>query len=280
MNRLTNIHDSSLFLRNEGGDIYDIARRDGGLCIDGGAAAGFVTKALLKESDCRVWAFEPFPGNVPHFQNSIGHNPRVTFYQAALGSIRGSGTFYVSRVVDGNQPGWSTMHGYSSEGFLVPSSFKASKGQSFTVDVLRLEDLINEEVTLLKLDLQGGEHDALIGAGPKIAQVHYAYVEFSLDWRTLEFFLHNGFVVFDSPYTGIPKVGVQEVVELFDSPRIINLSNGFQAVSGVIRDLPRDIHGYRAFLEAFKQKHFHHLWSDLIAVNQAHLRTFFATALQ
>lgn len=279
MNRLANIHDSSLFLKSGGDDVYEIARRDGGLCIDGGAAAGFVTKRLLEQSSCRVLAFEPFEGNVPHFRKNVGDDPRVAFHQAALGRFSGPGSFYVSRVVDGSQAGWGSMPGYSSEGYLVPSEFKATKGQSFGVDVVRLEDLLQEDVTLLKLDLQGGEFDALEGLGAKVENVNYCYVEFSLDWRTLEYFTRNDFVVFDTPYTGIAKLPIETVRELFDAPKIINLSNGYQAVSGVIKGLPRDVAGYREFLVDFKQKYFHHLWSDLIAVNQRHLRAFFSSAL-
>lgn len=281
MDRFSSVYCGSLFLKNSGDDIYSIAKRDGGLCIDGGAAAGHVTKILLAEGDCRIWAFEPFPGNVPFFEKTIGEDPRVKFFKSALGTFTGSGIFYVKRVVDGTQAGWATMHGYSSEGYLVPSEcFTAPQtGQTFTVDVIRLEDLVEEDITLLKLDLQGGEYDALVGLGTAINRVKYAYVEFSLDWRSLEYFLKHGFIVFDTPYTGIPKVSVEEAASLFESPRILNLSNGHKAVSGVIKGLPRGIDNYREFLEDFKSKYFHHLWSDLIAVNQSNLRNFFKSAL-
>jgi FkbM family methyltransferase len=279
MNSLASIHDSSLFLKVSADDVYDIARRDGGLCIDGGAAAGFVTKRLLGDSTCRVMAFEPFAGNVPHFRRTVGNDRRVTFFQAALGRYSGTGAFYVDRVVDSKQAGWGNLAGYSSEGHLVPTDFKAKKGQAFEVDVVRLEDILEESVTLLKLDLQGGEFDALEGLGAKVSSVHYCYVEFSLDWRTLDYFRRHDFVVFDTPYTGIPKVPIEVARTLFDAPKVIDLSNGYQAVSGVIQRLPRDLVGYREFLVDFKEKHFHHLWSDLIAVNRRHLRSFFSSAL-
>lgn len=279
MSPFASIHDSSLFLKNSGDEIYEIARRDGGLCIDGGAAAGFVTKTLLRDSQCRVMAFEPFAGNVPHFRKTIGDDSRVRFHQTALGSFSGPGVFYVSRVVDKDQLGWGSMPGYSSEGYLVPADFKAPKGQSYDVDVVRLEDLLDEDVTLLKLDLQGGEYDAMVGLGRKISRVRYCYIEFSLQWNTLDLLLRNDFVVFDTPFTGIPKIAIGEAEQLFESPRIINLSNGFQAISGVVRSLPRDRFGYQAFLEDFKKRNFHHLWTDLIGVHATALRPFLSTAL-
>jgi FkbM family methyltransferase len=281
MNRFSNVHCGSLFLKHSGDEIYDVAKRVGGLCIDGGAAAGHVTKILLANGRCRVWAFEPFPGNIPHFERTIGTNPGARFFKSALGSFSGAGTFYVKRVVDGTQAGWAAMNGYSSEGYLVPTEgFTAPKtGQTFEVDVIRLEDIVDEEITLLKLDLQGGEYDALVGLGTKLELVKYAYVEFSLDWRSLDYLLEYDFVVFDTPYTGIPKVSVAEAMALFESPHVINLSNGHQAVSGVIKSLPRGKEVYREFLEDFKARYFHHLWSDLIAVNGRHLSEFFSKAL-
>jgi FkbM family methyltransferase len=281
MNRFSNVYCGSLFLKKNGDEIYHVAKRVGGLCIDGGAAAGHVTKILLSGGECRVWAFEPFPGNIPHFERTIGLHPRVKLFKSALGSFSGPGTFYVKRVVDGTQAGWATMSGYSSEGYLVPTEgFTMPKtGQAFGVDVIRLESIIDEEVTLLKLDLQGGEYDALLGLGEKLASVKFAYIEFSLDWRSIDHLRQQGFVIFDSPYTGIPKVSVAEAMELFESPSVIKLSNGHQAVAGVIKSLPRGVEAYREFLEEFKGKYFHHLWSDLIAVNEVHLREFFSKAL-
>lgn len=279
MEREKNVYDSSLFLKNGGDDIYEIATRDGGLCIDGGAAAGHATKILIKNNNVKVWAFEPFPGNFPHFQKNICDNPRVTFYKAALGSYTGKGSFYVSRVIDGSQPGWS-MTGYSSEGYLVAGDFKASRGSQFDVDVVRLDELINEDVALLKLDLQGGEFNALLGLGSKVANIRCAYVEFSLDWRTIDFLLEHDFVVFDTHYTGIPKVDIEQAAGLFNAPKIINLSNGYKAVSGAVIGVPRDYGSYKKYVENIKLSHFHHLWSDIIAVNRRSLSNIISAALR
>ena len=124
--------------------------------------------------------------------------------------------FYVKRVVDGNQPGWNSLPGYSSEGYLVPANFKATKGKSFDVDVVRLADILDDEVTLLKLDLQGGEYDALVGLGDKMNRVRYCYIEFSLHWNTLDLLLQNDFIVFDTPFTGIPKIEIDQAGQLFE----------------------------------------------------------------
>jgi len=54
--------------------------------LDVGAAAGSTTRQMLQNSpQSRVIAFEPFPGNFPHFERTIGGDPRVTFVKAAVG---------------------------------------------------------------------------------------------------------------------------------------------------------------------------------------------------
>lgn len=275
------IYDSSLFLKSSGDDIYEIAIRDGGLCIDGGAAAGFVTRKLLNGGS-RVLAFEPFPGNIPHFNAVIGSNSRVRLFQKALGNFSGRGRFFVKAVVDGSQPGWTHLPGYSSVGYLVSGvgPQKSTEKQLFEVDVVRLQDVVDEEVTLLKLDLQGGEYDALVGLGKSIEKVKYCYVEFSLDWRTVDLFLENDFALFDTEYSGIPKVVMDEASRVFDDPKIQNLSNGYQAIKGRLRGIPRDLGSYREFVERAKSACFHHLWCDLIAVNPRNLADFLFSAVK
>lgn len=276
------VFDSQLFLDKCGDEIYDVAKSIGGLCIDGGAGAGFVTKQLLQNKSTHVLAFEPFPGNWPFFKKNIGETDRVEFFCSALGSFTGKGFFYNKRTVDKNVKGWESMCGYSSEGCLVSAEFAQSikdSGKLFEVDVTRLQDLKIQEITLLKLDLQGGEYDALIGLGNEIQFVKIAYVEFTLDYRTLNYFIDNNFVVFDTLYTGIPKKPMSDIIPLFESYEIINLSNGWPAISGVIRGLPRDAYSYIEFLSVFKEANFHHLWTDLIAVNKNFLRDFLNIAI-
>jgi FkbM family methyltransferase len=280
MHRSREIHNSSLFINGGDGDaIYSIAKLDGGLCIDGGAAAGTVTKLLLESEKVRMIAFEPFPGNHAYYTSNVGDCARAKFYPVALGAVNGVGRFYVSRVVDGNQQGWNHMLGYSSEGSLTQDINPHKRGVTIDVNVVRLEDYIEDTVTLLKLDLQGGEYDALLGLGQKLSMVRYCYIEFSLDWRIVDYFIGNNFIVFDTRYTGVPKVPIELLSDRFDEMKIINLSNGHQAVSGIVKGLPRDIHRYREFIEGFKKEYFHHLWSDLIAVNPMYLRDFFCSAL-
>ncbi len=280
MNKFLSIHDASLFLKNGGDGIYNIAKHDGGLCIDGGAAAGYVTKILLQSSSCYVLAFEPFPGNIPHFLKTVGDSKNYTLYQKALGRFTGNSNFYVSRTVDGNQPGWNHLQGYSSEGYLVADDQESKKGTHLVVDVVRLDDYITDNITLLKLDLQGGEYDALCGAGTKLEKVRYCYIEFSLDWRSLELLTSNEFIIFDTQYTGIPKIPIESLDGVFENANVINLSNGYKAVSGIIRGLPRDLHSYREFLENFKSRYFYHLWSDIIAVNNRYLSNFIISAIR
>ena len=267
---LKHIHSADLLVGAEGDNIYEIAKAIGGLCIDGGAAAGYVTKRLVESSSVKVIAFEPFIGNFSYFEKNAAQLERVSFHKKALGRQTAISNFYVSRVIDGNQKGWEHLLGYSSEGYLTDGKQKGA-GQNLSVEVVKLEDYIEEKVTLLKMDLQGGEYDALLGLGCKAPLVDAIYTEFSLEWQTLDWLLDNNFVVFDTELTGIPKVPMEKITHLYQSFKVLNLSNGSQAVTGYVKGLPRDAVSYREYLESFKEKYFHHLWTDLIAVSPSML---------
>ena len=275
------VYDASLFF-GSGDEIYDLATQEGGLCIDGGAAAGFLSKKLAV-GGCEVYAFEPFPGNIPYFKQNLPSDiyaDSVRLYEKALGSKNETGRFYVGRVVDEGQKQWGEYSGYSSEGFLVSNNQQKNedKDKYYDVEIVRLDNVIsNKEVTLLKLDLQGGEYDALVGAGESLSNVKYCYVEFSLHFNTLHYLLDNNFIVFDTEYTGIPKVSIDEVIssDIFSSYKIINLSNGYKAISGFLKGTPREVSIYEEFMLDIKYKYFHHLWSDLIAINRSKLGGFY-----
>ena len=79
-----------------------------------------------------------------------------------------------------------------------------------------------------------GEFDALIGLGRKSDLVESIYAEFSLDWRTLDWLFENHYTVFDTEFTGVAKEPVDSLRDLYDELSVVNLSNGYQAVTGKI----------------------------------------------
>lgn len=185
-----------------------LARLEPGLLVDAGAAAGLVTKEMLAASpQSRVVAFEPFPGNHPLFAREIGGDPRVTLRPVALADTQGEETLHVRSVVQGSEPGWERLKGYSSLGFLAPAGARSGMTATPTVPVVRLDDEIREPVRFLKIDIQGGEHRMLLGAERLIAThgIDMMYVEFGGDIAVLRFLARHGYVIFDSVYDAWPS---------------------------------------------------------------------------
>ena len=184
-----------------------VARLEPGLFVDAGAAAGLVTRELLTHSpQSRVVAYEPFPGNWPLFERTIGDDARVQLRRTALADVPGKEVLHVRSTVQGTEPGWEDLKGYSSLGFLAPAHRFNGRGEAITVPVARLDDEIHQRVRFLKIDIQGGEYRLLKGAEALIARhgIDVMFVEFNGDINVLRFLARRGYVIFDSVYEAWP----------------------------------------------------------------------------
>lgn len=137
-----------------------------GTAIDGGAHVGTWVPRLAAMYR-RVVAFEPAQENFDFLRSNVSRLPNVVLRQEALGSEPGDAR--ISRV-----PGRDTNSGQyalSSHGDLVKVS---------TVDCLGLRDL-----SLLKLDLEGFELYALLGATNTIRECRPVIVIEEAGWGVL-----------------------------------------------------------------------------------------------
>lgn len=272
------INDSRMLGIDRYNNIYKVAGQLGGTCIDAGAAAGMVTEELLNAGADNILCFEPFPGNHPHFLDRIENNPKVQFFKKAVSDFNGQSDFFVASTVQEDvKTHWGSYVGYSSLGYLTDQP-KSKDERSMIVDTVRLEDYIDDDITLLKMDLQGGEIAALKGLGSKLDKVKACYVEFEFEWDILEFLYSNNFIVFDSIFTGIPKSSTDKVKGFFTEMHLSPLSNGLDAVSGYLLNTPRHLTDYKDFLLNLKEKHFANLWTDVIAIRPEYLPEFFTAA--
>ena len=132
-----------------------VSPRDDEVFVDGGAYDGDTIRAFLARSSCRsIHAFEPDPSNCDALRHSVeqlepaiqGH---IKVYQAALGKRRGL---------------------MRSSAIGTPGASASTTGVT-EVDCVTLDGLsLSEPVTFIKLDLEGGERDALVGARRTIAR--------------------------------------------------------------------------------------------------------------
>jgi FkbM family methyltransferase len=119
--------------------------------LDIGAHAGLHSKMILQWiGDGRLTCVEPLPElAAPLIAKRFGHLKNVTVIQAAVGSKNETRSF-------------SRNPGALQESGLIARS---GQGETFTVEVIRIDDIPGvQDVKFIKLDVEGGEIDALRGA--------------------------------------------------------------------------------------------------------------------
>lgn len=133
--------------------------RPGMVCYDLGANAGFYTLALalLAGPTGRVVAFEPLAENAAHLLHHLAINdlPQVSLVQAAVADTDGLASFQV--------------HASRSMGSLTTGA-----ASNYLVPTVRLDTLLERHglpaPDFIKIDVEGGELAALVGAQSLLAQ--------------------------------------------------------------------------------------------------------------
>lgn len=116
----------------------------------GGNIGSFTLLAHRHKPGARITSFEPGPPNIRLFQmNMLANNmpeDRIELRQVAVSGTSGKATWYF----DSANPGGSSFYG--------------EKGTPVEVQIVALEQVIgegNEDIALLKIDIEGSEYDLL-----------------------------------------------------------------------------------------------------------------------
>lgn len=120
-------------------------------CIDVGAHKGTLLFQMMKQAPHgRHYAIEPLPHLAEHLRWFF---KRAKVIEAACADVNGRADFLYVR----NQPGYSGLRRriYERPHPLI---------ETIQVDVVRLDDVIEDKIDLIKLDIEGGEYHALRGA--------------------------------------------------------------------------------------------------------------------
>ena len=260
------------YVRERGGDI--------GNMIDGGAGSGSTSSLICASGKngnraFKVYAYEPFVGNHRFFENIDEH---IVLRKSALGECRSKLTLAVPAVVaEDSEWGRRGMVGYSSGGALT--THNPMGAHDFIVEVVPADDDIpkNERIGFVKLDLQGGEFQALKGMKRRLKdEVELVWIEYLFHPKYQSFRLlqqlEDDFILFDTEYLfkGEPS---DEARELFQVSKYGNkLSNGSQVWSGFKKKSWRDFESQTA--ECFQK--YGLIQTDLCCVKKEYLRPFLA----
>lgn len=238
--------------------------------IDGGAGSGSTSSVMLRRmpSAKKVWAFEPFEGNHRFFDRL---DPRIELAKYALYKERASMTFEVSTIVPEDSTwGARGLAGYSSAGRI--NANPRSGTHVYDVDCVRADEFVGvgQRIDFVKLDLQGGEYDAIIGMEAFLPETQLMWVEFGGQPGLLDLLDERDFVLFDTEYLfrGSPTVGALEKFTVKEAD--IPLSTGTFAWKGVPKRTWSD------YMKQFNemQKNDGLIQTDLVCVNRNFLSNF------
>jgi FkbM family methyltransferase len=131
------------------------------LCIDVGCYRGDILKTMMEcAPKARHMAFEPVPGQYAFLKESFGD--KADIYPYALGHENKKTTFH--HVV--SNPTYSGLQQRQYKGEETISEIE--------VEVRKLDDVILHTlpVAVIKIDVEGGEHDVLQGAAGMLKKWH------------------------------------------------------------------------------------------------------------
>lgn len=137
-------------IKNEKPVIFDI-----------GANRGNITAKYLEYfPKATLFAFEPFPGSFQQLKNRFSSNEKVHCYEKAVASVKGFKDFFVNKNVDTNSLLRPQKTGLSSDKQV--NNVTTIKVEAIVLDQFCISEGI-ARIDILKMDIQGGELDALKG---------------------------------------------------------------------------------------------------------------------
>ena len=136
------------------------------LIIDGGASIGDTSNAFSRYfPSASIHAFEPFPKFFSVLQQKSDCNNRIISYPYALSNTEGNEFLRINKSEGTNSLLKSSVNQNHPHAQFLETM------QTTQVVTKKLDILFpNETVDILKLDLQGGEYNALIGAQEMLSQ--------------------------------------------------------------------------------------------------------------
>jgi len=254
-------------------EAYKKAKIDLHNALDGGAGWGETSNSIAKvlKKTGKVYAFEPFIGNHKFFKN---YDKRIVLVQKALAENNQKKRFIVnSSVSEDSVWGRRGMTGYSSLGHICRTEQESLDVRSLEVEGVRADDEIpvSERIGFVKLDLQGGELNALKGMPRIVENALFLWIEYIGDQPSLlQYIVDQNYMVFDTEYLFIGEPS-EEAREWFDvSKQNIVLSTNVPAWYG-FKKKPWN-HFESEF--AYCKKKFQMVQTDFLCINKAYVDAF------
>jgi FkbM family methyltransferase len=148
-------------------------RIDEGLVVDVGANEGGFTETVLAiDPRARVLAVEPAPGPAEALRQRFAGDTRVRIDMHAVSDEEGTAVLNVTQnsvFTSLLEPGATLETAYTDAGTML--------SERTSVPTARLDDLVDEPISLMKIDVQGNEAKLLRGADRTLANTRAILME-------------------------------------------------------------------------------------------------------
>lgn len=235
------------------------------LNLDIGGFVGNQSIDLCRDKH-RVKTFEPFKNNIKYLKENIKSHENIELIESAVSNYTGTGYLNGCKEIVLNNS-WSDKYlGGSAVGYL--------SNNGIPVNTVKLSDIIKEHVLMMKVDIQGGEYNCLLGAEELIDNygIDIMLLEFSGDIRIIDFLIKKDYILFDTEYM---QWNSKKSPSIYNGKEVnseyIKLSNGLNGRKVFYEDRPSDLNSYLRFLYYFENgyKDFDGQQTDLYCVHKS-----------
>lgn len=252
-------------------DLYKMLDNfESSLNLDVGGFVGNEAIKLSCNNKHRVISFEPFKNNIPFFVKNTKDFDNITLINKAVGKSSGKGYLGgATEIVDSKKNNWSDAYvGGSAVGSLNSRS-------GIPVETCRISDVVQEHVLMMKIDIQGGEYNCLLGCEELIDNhgIDMMVIEFTGNLNIINFLHEKGYVLFDSEYV---QWGAKNDTSEFKNKnvtaeKVYRLSNGLHGRKIFYENRPSELRHYLSFLCSFTggKKDFLGQQTDLFCVHNS-----------
>jgi len=171
-NKLFNTVPITKSERNPYIEMQPLINNDSPVIIDGGANRGNMTDQFLNLFKSPIiHAFEPNPQLVNFLKDKYQSSDHMTIHAQALGAENAQITFRINQ-----SDGTSSIYEETEESHQFYGDVMVLKDE-ITVPLVRLDAVLDQEIDLIKLDLQGYELEALKGCGDLLQKTKIVLTE-------------------------------------------------------------------------------------------------------
>jgi len=197
--------------------IRRIGKLEPSFCIDVGANVGTYTRTILEETSAAVLAFEPLPGAFAKLEAVAREHPgRVTAINCGVGNVSGDLLLHFG---DDESELASFSPVVSSIPYVSASCNRSQKVRIVTLDEYLLASGNRpacDRIDLLKIDVEGFEHEVLLGARRTIEELRPRVIQLEYNWHQL--------------FTGHTLLDLARLLPGYDAFQLLPFGSGLRPV--------------------------------------------------